>query len=58
MNKKMVTEIGEMMAKSNCEEKFLREFVEAGITYRMVMKDSAGNIMVNMAISPETCAEL
>lgn len=58
MNDKMVTELGTSMAKSSCDEKFLREYVDAGITYRIVMKDSNGRLMVNMTMSPETCAKL
>jgi len=57
MGDAMANQVSEMMLEQNCKERFMRDFVEAGITYRMVMKDLKGNMMTNMVVSPEKCAK-
>lgn len=53
----MAKQVNEMMLEQNCKERFFREFVEAGITYRMIMKDAKGRTMVNTVVSPKNCAK-
>lgn len=57
MGREMANQVSEMMLEQNCKEGFMRDFVDAGITYRMVMKDLKGNMMVNIVVSPEKCAK-
>lgn len=53
----MAKQISEMMLEQNCQEKMFKEFVEVGISYRMVMKDAGGRTVVNTVVSPKKCAK-
>ena len=54
--KMMADQIGQSLLESNCKERFMRDFWEAGITYQMIMTDGQGRRLVNMEVSPEKCA--
>jgi len=54
--KAMAQQMGDMMLEQNCTTKYMTEFVEAGITYRMMMVDKNNKTMVDIRVSPENCA--
>lgn len=54
-SKSMAKQVGDMMLEQNCKERFMREFVEAGISFKMQMKDSKGRTMVDTAVTPKRC---
>lgn len=53
----MANQVSAMMLEQNCKEKFIRDFVEAGITFRMVMKDKSNRTIVDTVVSPTKCAK-
>jgi len=53
----MAKQISDMMLEDNCTRGFMNEYVEAGITYRLKMVDKTGKTMVNLVVSPKTCAK-
>ena len=53
----MAKQISDMMLEDNCTNGFMNEYVEAGITYRMKMVDKRGKTMVNIVVSPKSCAK-
>jgi len=55
--KAMAKQVGDMMLEQNCKQRFMREFVEAGISFKMQMKDAKGRTVVDTAGTPDRCAK-